>query len=465
MLIIFFKIFFTVIALFAYGHNLNHILKLGKENDFFIVLKGIILVGFISLFVNFFLPLTIIINSIIGSILIIYFFLIKKVINWKKSIFNLFAISFTSLILIIFSNGFEPDMSMYHLPYTYNINNEKIIIGLSNIHFRFGAVSILQYINAFNLNLINGESGIIFASGIIVSTFFIFLINEFLKEIKQKNTYMIFLILLMISIISFRFNRYSDFGNDAVGHVFFYLLIYCFMKMENFKMIYLNKNINIFIIFLCMQKVFYLYLLIIPILFFTIRCYNKRKLNIDLSLTFAFTLILLWIIKSIFITGCLIYPVQKTCLKNLIWYESDNKIYPNPEIVSLEGEAWAKNWNKNKTNLEMDEYIKDFNWLSTWKSDHLIYLKNKIIYILFFILLLFLIKIKLNKKKIFETIIEDCKIYQNTNFIISFIISIFGLVLWILKFPIFRYGNGFILSTIILLALPIVGNFEIKKIK
>ena len=33
---------------------------------------------------------------------------------------------------------------LYHLPYTSILNNEKIIIGLSNIHFRFAHTSIVS---------------------------------------------------------------------------------------------------------------------------------------------------------------------------------------------------------------------------------------------------------------------------------------------------------------------------------
>jgi hypothetical protein len=465
MLLIFFKIFFTVTALFIYGYNLNHILKFHEENNFITILKGIILAGFISLLVNFFLPLNITVNSTISLILFVYFFIIKKKIKWKKCLFNLISISISTFILIIYSNGFEPDMSMYHLPYTYNINNEKIIIGLSNIHFRFGIISILQYINAFNLNLVNDISGVIFTSGIVVSTFFVFLISEFLIEIKKRNTHTVFLILLLISIVSFRFSRYSDFGNDAVGHIFFYLLIYCLIKMENLKTIYQNKSINIIIIFLCMQKVFYMYLLLIPILSFILEYKNKRKYIIDLSSIFAFIYIFLWIIKSIFISGCMVYPVQKTCFKSLEWYEADTKKYPNPKIVSLEGEAWAKNWNKNKTNLEMNRYIENFNWFSTWKSDHLIYLINKISFIIIFVFILAVIKINFYKKKLFLLLNEISALYQSKNFILSLTVSILGLLLWVFKFPIFRYGNGFILSTFILVALPLVNNYQIKKNK
>ena len=43
------------------------------------------------------------------------------------------------------SELFRPDAGLYHLPFTKILNEEKLILGLSNLHFRFGHTSILQY--------------------------------------------------------------------------------------------------------------------------------------------------------------------------------------------------------------------------------------------------------------------------------------------------------------------------------
>ena len=56
---------------------------------------------------------------------------------------------------------------MYHLPYTKIINDNKIIFGISNIHFRFGHTSILQYLNAIFNNYIFNSKGIIIPAAII----------------------------------------------------------------------------------------------------------------------------------------------------------------------------------------------------------------------------------------------------------------------------------------------------------
>ena len=465
MFLISLKLFFTIFSLFVSGSILNFLLKIVENNYFLTVLKGIVFFGFISLLVNFFFPLSQFINSTIILILFFIFLKINLRINWKKLIQNLIIITIFSFILIIYSNGFEPDASLYHLPATFNINNEKIIIGLNNIHFRMGIVSILQYINAFNLNLINGTDGIIFISAIAVATLLIYLSYEFYEVIKTKRKLLPFFLILLIAIICLRFNRYSDFGNDALGHVFFLLLTYSIIKSNLIKNKNLEKNLNIFIVFLCLQKVFYFYLLIIPIFLNLKKLRFKQKLYFDFSYFFSILFLSLWIIKNILVTGCAIYPVDITCSKNLNWYISNSEIEPNAKIVELKGEAWAKNWNKNDTNLNMENYIKNFNWLKTWKSDHLKYIKNKLSPFFIFILIMIGINLIIEKKNFFKIRSKEFKdIINNKGFLFSLVICLIGIILWFWKFPIFRYGSSFILIFISLIFLPIISSQKFKKI-
>ena len=48
---------------------------------------------------------------------------------------------------------------------------------------------------------------------------------------------------------------------------------------------------------------------------------------------------LIWIIKNITISGCLIFPITKLCSESLLW--SNKNI---SKSVSIENEAWAKGW-------------------------------------------------------------------------------------------------------------------------
>ena len=73
------------------------------------------------------------------------------------------------------------------------------------------------------------------------------------------------------------------------------------------------------------------------------------------------------VFKKYNFSGCLIYPVEKLCFKNLEWTNIDQV-----KIVSEENEAWTKSWPnfKNPNQISQKEYSANFNWIETWAKNH-----------------------------------------------------------------------------------------------
>ena len=156
------------------------------------------------------------------------------------------------------------------------MNDEKIIFGLSNLHFRYGHISIVQYLSAISNNLIFRENGIVFAQALIAASVIInfsFKIYEYNKN-KNYNFHFYFLILILIFII-YKMNSYSEYGNDAPSHFLFFFLIS--------EIILLNKK-NITSVCNCLIVILFVILNknnIINVCFF---CSNNIKKNIILDL-------------------------------------------------------------------------------------------------------------------------------------------------------------------------------------
>ena len=75
----------------------------------------------------------------------------KKVLrNYKSKIVLNFVIicSLGVFLMILLSKIYTPDAGMYHIPYINILNENKIITGLSNLHHRYGHISIMQYLIA-----------------------------------------------------------------------------------------------------------------------------------------------------------------------------------------------------------------------------------------------------------------------------------------------------------------------------
>ena len=192
------SIYFFFAGIFASIKILDLNINL-KTNFFKSGLYGIIFISFIALFINFFFELNKNINTIIFSFFFIYiFFIQKKFIT--KILFISIPVAIICSLLLIFETTYRPDAGLYHLPYTNILNNEKIIIGLSNIHFRYGHTSIIQYLSAINNNWIFNDKGIIIPSAIIFSYFLLYLIHELKNESNKLILFFNFVILAFLCL-------------------------------------------------------------------------------------------------------------------------------------------------------------------------------------------------------------------------------------------------------------------------
>ena len=408
-----------------------------EENGLF----GFIFIGFLALTINFILPLNILINNLL-LILIILLALKFKFFDQKitKLISKIIIVTSISYIFLIYSDNNRPDSFLYHLPYSKIINEHKIIFGLSNLQFRFGHISIFQYISSFFVNSIFSLKGLIIPISLVPSFFFIYCFKKFNDQFKNLssriNAYIIFLILI-ISIYSF--SRYSGWGNDAQAHIFYFLIIIYFLDFrlnkDNLNLFY---KISIVCIFTFLIKPFYLLALLFPLIFFY---YKKNKLEIILSKTSFFLVFLFsfWILKNFIVTSCLIYPIDLTCFKNTSWYNS------NTIDVSNSGEAWAKDWiNNGDLSISHDKFNKNFNWIKAWSKNHLKIVLEKISPVLIFIIinisLFYFAKCLKNKSKNKK---------EDNYFILLFFLNFLGFLIWFLKFPLYRYGLSYIYSFLI----------------
>ena len=361
--------------------------------------------------------------------------------------YKLFFISLVSTLFIIFSNINRPDAALYHLPYVSYLNEHKIIFGLNFIHFRFATTSIIQYLSAFNYNLLFGINGISVPLSIFALTIIFYFWERIFFFIKKKNYDLEFFFILFSSIfIAYKMNRYSGYGNDNTTHLLYFFLISLLLNSDykkNFDLI------SYIVIFIFLNKNTYILTLLIPVIYFF-----KHKLYINKSLIIKkffspYTLLLfLWLLKNIIISGCIIYPLTNSCFTNLEWTESKKNI----QQESTAGEAWAKGWPQFNGNLNQKEFNKDFNWIESWSKVHLKKVFNILIpYILFLIIISGLIIFSKNKNTILRKD-NDLKLVILLN-------SIFVLIFF-LKFPLLRYGTSYLVSLIILLFLTCINNFN-----
>jgi len=421
-------------------------------NTYCNIFFGCIIFSALGVIINFFLPLSKLLNSgLTLALILISIFLIKIK---KTEIFTILAISLISVILLSFDTVNRPDAYLYHLPYSQILNENKIIIGLSNLHFRFGHVSIFQYLSSLNLNYIANEKGILIPLSIFWTNLFFYFGSEARNlYLKKKYTIDKIFSLIIFLFICTRINRYSEFGNDASGHLAMFYLVSRFLKLkkENFR----NFNeIYLYSIFVFLNKTFLIFCFLLPFYLFLKNKYNPLKVFISLPSI----ILILWLIKNILISGCFIYPLKQSCI-NFQW----TNLVEVKEINTM-SEAWSKGWPQNKNKkISQEEFIKNFKWFKSWKKENLkIFIKNYSLLLLIIIILLIVLRYENYENKNININKDKKKLY------IILFFSLIGSIFYFLKFPIYRYGYSYfviLISFLFIIFLKLKKDQNIKVLK
>ena len=441
---------FSSIILISYGALFNKLFfnkKLKNVDPRVAGIYGFIIVGFISLYLNFFFP----INKIIGTVffifsLIFFIFYFIKLEKKNEFIFLVFFVSITSFLVITLSNINRPDAGLYHLPYISILQENKVILGLTNLHYRFGHTSIFQYISAIYNNYFFKNEFINFPLASLASFYILYLFKNFNESLRKKIKIETVSIFLIIIFSLYSFNRYSNYGNDAPASIYFFILILITLKIENIKKMDIENFFNILIIsiFLLTIKPFMVIVFALPLFLFLLNNNKIRILKHKNSLI-CVLLIISWVVKNFLISGCAIFPIKETCINKINYYDA-----ATTNIASTEAEAWSKAYPNSINKLSFNEYISNYNWVNTWFKSHFKKIMEKLTPFLLFLILFFLIKI--TRKPYFDNFNYKF-FFKNKNILLIIFFTLYCCFFWFLKFPVYRFGMAFISSFVIFLSI------------
>jgi len=435
------------------------------KKTFYYGISGLFWLGSISLILNFFIPINKNLNNIVFIIPIFYLlFNTKNIYINKEIVVGIFCISTISSLTIYLANNYTPDAGLYHLPFIKVLNDNKIIIGLTNINFTYGQSSFYQYISATYNNSLYKDVGItiplVQIFSFIITTFIFFLIKN-----RKLNFHYLF-VFLITSFCLMRLSRYSDLGNDGPAHLLFLYLAYtifiildkkCFDKYDFFQTILISTFIFIVKPTMGMVFLFNIYLVL------KFKFYKFIKINI----TYYFLLFfIIFFLKNFLISGCLLFPLKITCFSKVGWYSNNIEYHGNSERVHDQGVAWTKGYpDQPIPQKTFKDYNKGFYWTKIWVKNHGKVILHKFFpFFLILLLTLFVINIKREEK-------QNCnnEIFVNNNKEINFLIAISGIstLIWFLQFPVLRYGLGYIalLTILVFLKLFYKNKINYKNIK
>ncbi len=464
MLIVFFLISLAIFySTIGYGIIFYKVIGFKKIDNNFAILGffGLYFLTLIASYSHLVTPHNYLFNTsllLIGiTFLIIYYFKNKILVQYIKYCSYIFFLLFIAFIL----SKTNEDYSYYHLPNSIQFAQQKLQFGLGNLNHGFKHISSLFMLMSTHYIPILGH----YLFNIANYLFYVFLLFFSIFEItKNKNINLNFSKLYLSSLVILflvKFSRLSEFGSDISGQIlvaiyFFYLIELIFNKKLNFSdREKYTKILLILLVFACTIK-FILVIYSLPFIYFLFIEKNRTKLlkNIFFSRYLFFILlpIFFFLIFNFASTGCIIYPVVKTCFSKIYWALPSETV----NYLNLHYETWAKGG--KGPNFEINDptnYVNSLSWVKHWIS---VYFFNKFLdyLVVIFSILLFIgiiFKDEVLNKKILN-------IDLNKTHFITYILLIIIFLIWFFNFPTLRYAGYLIVFLTV--SLPIVYIFSKK---
>ena len=455
--------FLIVISVVGHGILAIKFTKINVLSDEigFVGLVGIFFLILYSYITHFFISHNYLHNIIfifIGLISVYYFrskILIKKNLIFLFSVFSIIFLSF-----IIFKT--HDDFGYYHFPYSFYLNKFSMIIGIGPLNHGFKTPSSIFYLNSlFYLPYL--EYYLYHMGAILILGFSNIILIMNVKNYlgKNKDSQFLFLNLLAFVFINVFFYRISEHGTDRSAQILIFLFFIYLLHLRGSYKIYdkiLPKLIILLSIVISLKLFYILYLIfIIPFIYYIIKddkAYLLNKIFKTPLFYFASSLGICVILVYFFNTGCLLYPVEQTCISGVEWS------IPKSEVSALNThyQWWSKAGGAPgyKSPIEKELYIQNFSWFSNWIDR---YFFNKMLDFLLGISLISIIFVIIFKSKNQNL---ELKSFKGNS--LYYCLLIFLLIEWFFTHPSLRYG-GYVIFTLILF-IPLsyfLSNYEISK--
>jgi len=318
---------------------------------------GLLEVGMLSIISNFFVKLD---TSFFALLTMISFFGWIKLVK-KTKVNDIFL--FTGVAIFYWVAGLRAgstfDTSLYHIPMIRWMHESNLPFGLANLHSRFGFWN-------FWFSICGGVSsgGVlpygVFTLNIVLVTY---ALTDFIRfatnAVVSKNTWFCISILILISLVDFRtFSMGQKSPNaDFAGVVLaLWSASYLLMRSEerfNWKVpVLLLSGLSILI----KLNQAYLGLAILLVIASSFKKFKMEMRTLIVPVGMIAVAALLMILKSFWLSGCLVFPVKSTCFP-VSWRVSDGM---NHDLV-----YWIMRWARNAGDPEAGVF-NYWAWVPTW---------------------------------------------------------------------------------------------------
>ncbi len=435
MYILLFSLVFLYISCIGYGwaffdKKSNH--TLGERGLF-----GLFIAGIVSMSFHLFFPISYFVSLVyvsIGFVLCLY--LLYKTAYFKTASPSFLLVALLGIVLTLFYSYYAIipyDTGLYHLQTIQWHTHSPLSFGLANLHGRLGFNSVWFSITA--LLGIHTQAYLI-TNGICFLFIALSLVEYIYSNKKSGNQCfsaqtLLLLIIFLVPLSSLYVGQtmFAGVSNDFPATLFSVYITFLLLShsKQQWDMIWIFSTLATLI----KMSTFPIFA-VISILYL----WNKNKSGIYILC--SATALSIWIARSILLSGCIVYPVQHTCIAMLPWSVTSAQVKEEAAITM----SWARAPGS-------ETLVKGFTWIKPWYG--------KLIHSSFvdYYLWMSLFLVILGASSINLMRVHFIKRLKNVTIPLS--ISFIGIGYWFVTAPDLRFGVGYFIGLLIIFSYLIIG--------
>lgn len=455
MVLITFSLFYSALYFFTQGFNKifnifqDHQNQENSELDTFVSLKvfypiiGIFYIGNIIFMLNFITGIKHIVPFLIVVIFVVVAYGLYRT-NFQRNKLHLSMNLIVPAVIGISSYGIgiHYDSGLYSIPNQAWIRESSIVFGLTNINPWLSWTSLFEY---FSTILWSNESFTLlhFVDNSFIVTFFIFIFFGLTSSniFYQSTSFLLILFSLLDNVgylggaNGFPMIEKIIKPNNSLGIMVFLVLFLIILCIK--KDIYSVRSLQLVALFslFAYQLNGIGVILLLPSIFYLIKYLKvtgKPIFTLFKKTFYYFIILFFWLTKNLINSACLAFPVMRSCIKSLSWFNYDL-------TNDIETAAFNRGYSYNFSDPFLDYFSKAINYSNTKQ----ILINFILTLIILYVLNKFLYRQKYNKK----------------NYLSFSLFYIIGFVFWLRVGALPRYGMYlFILASIFIT----INNVELR---
>jgi hypothetical protein len=438
-LLIFFIVYYLAfISLYSYGKQFKLFFFkdvtdiISSENDYTNIFFGIAFFVIFSWLYHFSFGFK---NQWINLFILLFgviIFLLDKTKTKIKSFYVIPLVLFSGIV--IYNN--HDDFHYYHFQNIIELTDNYPKIGIGNLNSKYVYASLFVYFESlFNFphyqhHFFNIPRYLVFVTicGYLFTNIF-----------NKKNNLSHFLPAVFLVFILIKFKRFSEHGYDYIL-TFFLIFIFVEYFYRCKKKSYNLKSIIFFFSIVLSLKATGIFFL--PFIIFAI--YKNYSSNLSSyywlkSCSLGFVVSLIILLNSFLNSGCVFYPVKKTCFSSnaVNWSVNYDAILNESNVAKMWAKGFYHQKADNKIN-EYSEYAKNGRWILSWFNTHFL---EKILDPVLIFISVFITYYVLGR--------ASHKRYEDTKS--NLILSLISLLFWLVTLPQLRFGQFYFFISIFLI--------------